>query len=259
MEIINVLVIIYLSLIFHEFGHFVAFRTFGVKVKKFCIGIGFSFCKFAFYGVEYDFKLIPLNAYVEPYEEDYYELNMIKRFIISLSGIMCNLVIVVIALVIFTKGDFAVIGSLIYDGVLITKRNLSYELLMKPENTLGMLLTQELDLFNSSFIKDTILINVTLAIFNILPIPPLDGSKLFLEPLEEFFIILGFKRTSINRVINVISIFGLITMFIPVLLNCILSFIVSLNILRTFYIIVMITSAALIVLEIKAHYISKRL
>lgn len=55
---------------FHELGHFLFARLFGVRVEVFSIGFGPKLLKKKWGGTEYAFSLIPLGGYVKMYGDD---------------------------------------------------------------------------------------------------------------------------------------------------------------------------------------------
>ncbi|MDB9786598.1 RIP metalloprotease RseP [Bacteriovoracaceae bacterium] len=57
---------------FHELGHFLFARFFGVRVETFSIGFGPKLFRFARGGTEYFFSLIPFGGYVKMFGDDPY-------------------------------------------------------------------------------------------------------------------------------------------------------------------------------------------
>lgn len=55
---------IFLMILVHEAGHFVAARAFGIKVEEFFLGFGPRLWSFRRKGTEYGIKLLPLGGYV---------------------------------------------------------------------------------------------------------------------------------------------------------------------------------------------------
>ncbi len=56
--------------IFHELGHFLAARFFGVKVEKFSIGFGKAIYSKYWAGTTWQFAMIPLGGYVQMKGQD---------------------------------------------------------------------------------------------------------------------------------------------------------------------------------------------
>ncbi len=104
MFIIGVLIALGLLIIVHEFGHFIAARSFGVGVEKFSIGFGPKLLGYKYKGTNFLVSLIPLGGYVkmsgdEPQdgteygEKDFYGKPWWQRIIIVFAGPMANLVL----------------------------------------------------------------------------------------------------------------------------------------------------------------------
>lgn len=88
--------------------------------------------------------------------------------LVSLAGPLTNVVIAIIASIIF--------------AILPTRLNLEMTVLSILQGT--FIIQQPLDILNF-FLGIVVYINLLLAIFNLLPIPPLDGSKVFSMLLPE--------------------------------------------------------------------------
>src|SRR6201994_4475974 len=99
--------------ILHEFGHFIAARMFGIKVKKFYLFFdawGISLFKFNFKGVEYGVGWLPLGGYVKiagmidesmdteqmagpPQPWEFRSKPAWQRLIVMLGGITVNIIV----------------------------------------------------------------------------------------------------------------------------------------------------------------------
>lgn len=64
MTIILFILILSLIIVFHEFGHFLFAKLFGVHVYEFSLGMGKRLCFFKKGETEYSIRLIPLGGYV---------------------------------------------------------------------------------------------------------------------------------------------------------------------------------------------------
>ncbi|PAF54574.1 RIP metalloprotease RseP [Helicobacter sp. 13S00482-2] len=65
MWILLALLILSFLVFFHELGHFLVAKFFGVKVEVFSIGFGKKICKKTYNGTQYAISLIPLGGYVK--------------------------------------------------------------------------------------------------------------------------------------------------------------------------------------------------
>ncbi len=119
---------------FHELGHFVAARFFGVGVEKFSIGIGPRVFGYRIGITDYCFSAIPLGGYVKMVgdEQDskpadiskislsFAHKHVLKKIIIVLAGPIFNVVfaIIVLCIIFSSSGVFIlrpVLGSVIPD------------------------------------------------------------------------------------------------------------------------------------------------
>lgn len=103
--LVSLLVLSFL-IFFHELGHFIAARVFGVKVEVFSIGFGKKIFSYAYKGTEYTISMIPLGGYVKmkgqndtnpketSFEPDGYSgKSPLQRMVILLAGPMFNLIL----------------------------------------------------------------------------------------------------------------------------------------------------------------------
>lgn len=103
---------------FHELGHFITAKLFGVRVEEFALGMGPRIWGFTKGETEYKLCLFPIGGYVkmsgeEPEEakgktlseHDYYGQPPYKRFLITFSGPLMNFVLAfVIFIVVYMLG-----------------------------------------------------------------------------------------------------------------------------------------------------------
>lgn len=247
------LIILYMSIVMHELGHLLAFFIFKVKVRSYDIGVGKTILHFFIRGAEFNFKLIPVGGSVIPFEDEYEGLELYKKIIISLSGVLINLIISILGLVIFAKGDLYIVAAIIGDSILLIRNYLSYDNLSFYNTSFALLLTEEMDTIKSVLLNEVIIINFVLFIINLIPIPPLDGSKIITEPLTLFFSTIGIKKKAIYMIINVLSFFGVIVMFIPKISNIIIIFIRDHLKTTVFLQVLIITLIFVLIYEIKTY------
>ncbi len=70
MGTITFLLVLSFLVFFHELGHFLAARFFGVKVEKFSIGFGKAIYSKYWAGTTWQFAMIPLGGYVQMKGQD---------------------------------------------------------------------------------------------------------------------------------------------------------------------------------------------
>lgn len=110
------LLCLFFLIIFHEFGHFIACKIFGVQVESFSVGFGPVLFHKKIKGTDYRFSLIPLGGYCgmkgdkdfqEAVEKDLpeiitskdalYGVHPLKRAFIGFAGPLFNFIFAVIA------------------------------------------------------------------------------------------------------------------------------------------------------------------
>ncbi len=108
---------LFFLIIFHEFGHFIAAKLFGVKVESFSVGFGPILLHKTFRGTDYRLSLIPLGGYcgmkgendfktaleqnlreVGGEKDSLYGVHPIKRAAIGFAGPFFNFIFAVICL-----------------------------------------------------------------------------------------------------------------------------------------------------------------
>jgi len=76
---------LFFLIIFHEFGHFIAAKLFGVKVESFSVGFGPILLHKSFKGTDYRLSLIPLGGYCGMKGENDFK-NAIENNLIEIQG-----------------------------------------------------------------------------------------------------------------------------------------------------------------------------
>jgi len=139
---------------FHELGHFLAARLFGVKVEAFSIGMGPVLLHRGFRGTDYRISLIPLGGYcamkgendwrtaleenknvIEGDKDSFYGIHPLKRLLIAFAGPFFNFVFACIAFFVV-----ALMGYTYYDaGTTVQMADEAYEGIESPAHESGMI------------------------------------------------------------------------------------------------------------------------
>lgn len=202
MSYIIVCLILGAILLIHETGHFIAARLVGIPIERFSIGFGPKLWGFTWQGTDFCVSLIPIGGYVLPYlesEEDFFKVSPVKRIFFSFGGPLANLVssIPLIALYNFATDGLSLTGILV--NPLLQTIDYTLRILQAipmifnhPEQLSGIvgIVTQGSQIVDSGvagLLFLTILLNINLAILNLLPIPALDGGQIVLTFLEKLW------------------------------------------------------------------------
>ena len=93
---INMILSFACALALHELGHLLAARACGVKVMQAGLGWGPKVFGFRVKGVDYQFRLLPLGAYVQMDMADLQKRRLIQQLFVLLAGIAVNLILAAI-------------------------------------------------------------------------------------------------------------------------------------------------------------------
>lgn len=195
-----VVAIIGLLILLHEAGHLYFSKKAGIPVEIFSVGFGPKLWSVTRGGTEYRLSLIPLGGYVMPAmrdENDYFALPVHKRIIAAIGGPLFNILgalLAAIPLTVIAQG--LSFRSCFIEPVLLTAGAIAQmaaiipQLFTSPEHLSGIvgIVSQSNALVGASLVKTLgfiLMLNLNLAILNLLPIPALDGGKILLCLLEK--------------------------------------------------------------------------
>ena len=199
MNYLIILVIIGMLILIHELGHFLAAQMVGIPIKRFSIGFGPKIWKFKSGETEYWLSLILLGGYLLPSIEDeneFFQIPICKRVLFTIGGPVANIVfpLFLFAILNVVESGFSLNGIFIkpFSQTIGFLNHLLYSiphLLSQPDQISGVvgIISQGGQFIGADMLKVmdfSILISLNLAVFNLLPIPGLDGGKLILYLLE---------------------------------------------------------------------------
>ncbi len=184
----------------HELGHLLAAQAMGIPVERFSIGFGPVLWRRRFRGVEYCLSAVPLGGYVMPQIEDeaaFFAIPVRKRIVFWLGGPAANFVsaAVLLAVASWMIDGFSLRGALVEPWIQVA--GLTGQLLavipmlfLEPDKLSGVvgIVSAGKQVMSDgmlSTIRFAVLLNLNLAVFNLLPIAPLDGGKIFCALLEK--------------------------------------------------------------------------
>ncbi|MBN1807152.1 MAG: site-2 protease family protein [Sedimentisphaerales bacterium] len=197
--LITFILISFLILI-HELGHFIAAKLSNIPIELFSIGFGPKLWSVQIGQTEYRISALPIAGYVLPKIkdfDDFFQIDSGKRIIFALGGPAANIILAVICLGFlnaFTTG-LSFYNILIFPFVQLTTTTSQFlhalpALLSSPDKLSGiigivatggqMVAGDYLNILNLA-----VMLNINLAVLNLLPILPLDGGKIIFCILEK--------------------------------------------------------------------------
>lgn len=200
MTYLFVILLIGLFIFIHELGHFLAARLSGIPIEKFSIGFGPSLISKKVGDTEYSISLIPLGGYVAPRIKEVEELYNIpwgRRMFFALGGPMMNLAAAVFGLMLLSLlSGTTSLHSIFIDPIVETGKGVSQLVSLIPtlfeehQSLSGIvgIVSQGGSYIGFSLphmLQFSVMLNINLAVFNLLPLPPLDGGNIVLYLLEK--------------------------------------------------------------------------
>lgn len=198
MNYLIIIGIIGLLILMHELGHFICAKLAGIPIAVFSIGFGSKIIRWKRKETEYCISLIPLGGYILPLvkdEKEFFQIQTGKRIIFSIGGPLANIFISLLFLFVLNVVTFGSSFNLMrpFFELADTFAKIAFsipQLFTSPEKLSGIVGIVNIggQFISSSFInaiRILISLSLNLAVFNLLPIPALDGGKIILYLLEK--------------------------------------------------------------------------
>lgn len=205
MSYIAIVLIVGLLITIHEWGHLAAAKLCRIPVAQFSIGFGPALIKRQRAETSYRLSVIPIGGYVlaglDP--EALRTLPAHKRITFALGGPLANVAAAFVGLLVlaFTQFDQSITAAVPFAASQL------WTGLQQQVAGLSMLLTG-VDQLNgivgivavggqhfastlNALLTFSVLINISLAVMNMLPLPPLDGGRIVFCLLEKMYRPLG--------------------------------------------------------------------
>lgn len=201
MSYVAVAMVIGLLIAIHEYGHLLAAKVCRIPVRRFSIGFGPKLFGFKLAETSYWLSWIPLGGYVLPALEDtdFRQLPTYKRITFALGGPVANIIgafvgLFVIGLSQLSLGPIKAI-SFAATQLMIGVQQQLYGLSSlfvdfgQLSGIVGLVAVGGTH-FGSTLadlLTFSVLINISLAVLNLLPLPPLDGGRILFCVLEKIY------------------------------------------------------------------------
>ncbi|MEG0774336.1 site-2 protease family protein [Clostridium sp.] len=184
MDFFIIYIVLFMSIFIHELGHYVTSKIFKVPVYQFSIGVGPKVFSVFMNGTEFEVRIFPLGGYIYNDEAEYNSLNLLKIYSICLSGVIVNFIAFFLSLLVALNCDFNLLQKTInHIYLIITQsiRRIDMKSIYILQNSISNLLYPIKGL---SFLFAMIIVNLTLALTNLLPFSSLDGNKVWVATIE---------------------------------------------------------------------------
>jgi len=200
MSYILVFFTISMLILLHEAGHFMAAKWAGIPVIRFSIGFGRRLWGFRHGSTEYRVSLIPCGGYVLldlDDEQAYFALPLRKRILFALGGPVANILGAIVCLSLINVGLYDISLNTVVIHPLRETWQLAVQicaaipvLFSKPDQLSGIVGIvamggQHVGMNIYRLLHLCVLLNINLAIMNLLPVLPLDGGKIVMGLIEK--------------------------------------------------------------------------
>jgi regulator of sigma E protease len=201
MSYVAVTIVIGLLIAIHEYGHLLAAKLCRIPVRRFSIGFGPKLFGFKLAETSYWFSLIPLGGYVLPAleETDFRQLPAYKRITFALGGPIANITGAFVGLFVIGLSQLS-LGPIQAVSFAATQLTIGVRQQLYGLSTLFVdfgqlsgivgIVTVGGTQFGSTLaglLTFSVLINISLAVLNLLPLPPLDGGRILFCVLEKIY------------------------------------------------------------------------
>ena len=201
MSYIAVAIVIGMLIAIHEYGHLLAAKLCRIPVSRFSIGFGPKLFGFKRAETSYWFSWIPLGGYVLPALEDteFRQLPSYKRIMFALGGPIANIISAFVGLFVIGLSQLS-LGPIEAISFATTQLMIGMQQALYGLSTLFVDFGQLSGIvgivavggtqFGSTLaglLTFSVLINISLAVLNLLPIPPLDGGRILFCVLEKIY------------------------------------------------------------------------
>jgi regulator of sigma E protease len=200
MNYLMVFILINFLILVHEFGHLIAAKIAQIPIERFSIGFGPKLWSFKKGGTEYCISALPIAGYVLPEVEDFddfFQTPSSRRITFALGGPVANIILAIICLAVLNMitTEFSFYTVFIFPFVQLVNITSQFvsalpALFTSPGQLSGVVGIvavggRFISAGFSSNLQFAVILNINLALLNLLPLPPLDGGKILFCLLEK--------------------------------------------------------------------------
>lgn len=192
--------IVGLVIAIHEWGHLLAAKWCGIPIERFSIGFGPKLIGFKRGETSYWLSVVPIGGYVLPAldEHAFRRLLLRQSILFALGGPVANVIAAYVGLIALgvLQFDLSAVGAVSFATARL------WADLQSMVHAIGMLFGGAGELSGivgivaiggsvgstlAGMLVFSIAINLNLALFNLLPFPPLDGGRIAFSLLEKIY------------------------------------------------------------------------
>ena len=198
---IMIIILIGFLIFIHELGHFLAAKACGIPVARFSIGFGPVLISQKIKETEYCLSAFPIGGYVLPdgieQVADLYNIPLRKRLFYALGGPLANIIFALFGFLLLNL----IAGNISFYSICIDPVHQAFLYIYKIICSLGLIfknpdqisgivgiITLGSEFVGLSFVRlinFAVFISVNIAVFNLLPFPPLDGGSIMIYLFEK--------------------------------------------------------------------------
>lgn len=185
----------------HELGHLLAAKLCRIPLTRFSVGLGRKVWGIRLGDTEVCLSLFPFGGYVLPalQEDELQDLPVPRQVLFALGGPLANLVAAVMAQIVYYRfqAGFTLVEALLLaceqtGAIVWTLLRMLPTLFSQPGQVVGLIGTiaeggAYLGTGDGQLLIIFVLLNLNLAVFNLLPILPLDGGRIVMAILQRLY------------------------------------------------------------------------